>query len=261
MKEIKGLIKNYDWGTTDFIPSVLGIKADGKPNAEYWLSTEEVLFKIISIAKPLSVQCHPSDEQAVKGFSEGNPNYSSPHGKPEAICALTNLKMRCGVKPGITKEQFISVLNNHQKNLDGVLDDYMNVLTLKPGQAVYIKPGTIHQYIEGNGMEIMCFSDNVIRGGMTSKRVDLNELSKIADFSSSAVETLQLTKDARGVSIYNIPCSKFSLKTADCGHFDFIENKDALLLFMSGSKKGQSFFIPAGEKFSIDSDGKFFIAC
>lgn len=260
MNEIKGIIKNYDWGDTDFIPSVLGMPKDGKPNAEYWLSTSTVLFKIISIAKPLSVQCHPSDEQAKVAFAVKNPNYSSPYGKPEAICALSDLKMRCGVRKGVTKEDFLNILKTHQHDLDSVLDSYMNVLTLKPGQAVFIKPGTIHQYICGNGMEIMSFSDNVIRGGMTSKRVDLDELASIADFSPSLPDLLELTDNGNGLSEYKIPCDRFSLKYAENTQVSFTALKDTIALFMSGSKKGKSFLIPAGENAEFYSDGKVFLA-
>jgi len=56
----------------------------------------------------------------------------------------------------------------------------LNPLTLEPGQALAVHPGTVHCYLEGFGVEVMSCSDNVIRGGLTPKYVDLPELKAVA---------------------------------------------------------------------------------
>ena len=57
----------------------------------------------------------------------------------------------------------------------------MNIIHLREGEAVYLKPRILHAYIYGNGVELMNNSDNVLRGGLTSKHVDLDELEKVME--------------------------------------------------------------------------------
>lgn len=52
----------------------------------------------------------------------------------------------------------------------------MNVVTLKPGEAISLGAGNIHAYLRGVGIEVMANSDNVLRGGLTSKHIDVAEL-------------------------------------------------------------------------------------
>ena len=59
---------------------------------------------------------------------------------------------------------------------------YLNYLTLQPGQAVYLPPGILHSYISGFGIELMSSSDNVLRGGLTPKYIDIPELMNILNF-------------------------------------------------------------------------------
>ena len=55
----------------------------------------------------------------------------------------------------------------------------LNIIHLEPGQAVYLKPRVLHAYIGGNGVELMNNSDNVLRAGLTSKHMDLDELERV----------------------------------------------------------------------------------
>ncbi len=59
----------------------------------------------------------------------------------------------------------------------------LNLIQLKPGQALYLPAGNLHAYLEGAGIEIMASSDNVLRGGLTVKHVDVPELMRVLDFS------------------------------------------------------------------------------
>jgi len=63
---------------------------------------------------------------------------------------------------------------------------FLNLIHLKPGDAFSISPGIMHCYLQGTGIEIMTLSDNVLRGGLTSKHRDLDELLKITDFTPTA---------------------------------------------------------------------------
>ena len=52
---------------------------------------------------------------------------------------------------------------------------------LQPGQPIYLPNGVPHAYLSGVGVEIMASSDNVVRGGLTSKRVDGRALADLLD--------------------------------------------------------------------------------
>jgi mannose-6-phosphate isomerase len=52
----------------------------------------------------------------------------------------------------------------------------MRRVALAPGEAIFVPPGVLHAYLEGLGVELMAPSDNVVRGGLTVKKVDVDEL-------------------------------------------------------------------------------------
>tara|TARA_B100000678_G_scaffold2638_2_gene2286 strand:- start:513 stop:1655 length:1143 start_codon:yes stop_codon:yes gene_type:complete len=57
----------------------------------------------------------------------------------------------------------------------------LNLVILRRGQGVFVPAGVLHAYIEGLGVEIMAASDNVLRGGLTPKHIDVAELTAILD--------------------------------------------------------------------------------
>lgn len=61
----------------------------------------------------------------------------------------------------------------------------MRRVALAPGEAIFVPPGVLHAYLEGLGVELMAPSDNVVRGGLTVKKVDVDELLRIADLRAS----------------------------------------------------------------------------
>jgi mannose-6-phosphate isomerase len=60
---------------------------------------------------------------------------------------------------------------------------YLNVFNLQPGEALFLPAGVPHAYLNGAGVELMANSDNVLRGGLTSKHIDREELTRVLDFS------------------------------------------------------------------------------
>ena len=123
---ITGSVQHYDWGDTSFLPALLGRPADGSPWAEWWLGTHHVapsmteggspledetgpmgmLVKVLSCAAPLSLQTHPTADQARRGFARENAagiaiddprrNYRDESSKPEMLVALTEFEALCG---------------------------------------------------------------------------------------------------------------------------------------------------------------------
>ena len=69
----------------------------------------------------------------------------------------------------------------------------LNRVMLGPGEAVFLGPGNLHAYLRGFGVEVMANSDNVVRGGMTVKHVDVEELLDVLDF-----EPLRATRRQAG---------------------------------------------------------------
>lgn len=57
----------------------------------------------------------------------------------------------------------------------------LNHVMLEPGEAIYLGPGNLHAYLHGAGIEVMGSSDNVVRGGLTSKHVDVDTLLELLD--------------------------------------------------------------------------------
>jgi len=66
----------------------------------------------------------------------------------------------------------------------------LNLVTLAPGQALRLEAGNLHAYLHGAGIELMGASDNVVRGGLTAKPVDVDELLRVADLTPLATPVL-----------------------------------------------------------------------
>jgi mannose-6-phosphate isomerase len=67
----------------------------------------------------------------------------------------------------------------------------LNRVTLRRGEALYLPAGNIHAYLSGLGVELMTASDNVLRGGLTTKHVDIDELLHVLDFTPTEVPYLR----------------------------------------------------------------------
>lgn len=63
----------------------------------------------------------------------------------------------------------------------------LNLVSIEPGRSVPIAPGELHAYLSGTCLEIMANSDNVIRGALTKKYIDLPELVSVLSFTSERV--------------------------------------------------------------------------
>ncbi len=277
--------RDYAWGSLSLIAELEGRDPSGAPEAEVWfgdhpgcpavlsdgralgewLSSSEApagtparlpyLVKILAAGSPLSIQAHPSKEQAEVGFAreEGsgvprdaaNRTYRDDNHKPEIIVALSETfvalaglrdlepslrlfaevgpaadplveMLRSGTPDAALRAVVAWVLSDAARGLvvgiiaaaaqvrsssefaaefDLVrhLDEHypadpgivvamlLNLVVLRRGQAVFVPAGVLHAYIEGLGVEIMSASDNVLRGGLTPKHIDVDELITILD--------------------------------------------------------------------------------
>ena len=243
------------------------------------------LFKVLAIEKPLSIQAHPNQEQARKGYARENQsqipldaphrNYKDDNHKPECICALTPFTALCGFRPAdqitalmdrIHEPELKSVYTklSHLAPEDGLrtffhglmsLDDrardriimstlsriqqmetietvyawvvtlqksypddigilaplFLNLVVLAPGEALYLPAGELHAYLQGVGVELMANSDNVLRGGLTPKHVDVPQLLHVLNFLPREIEVLRPAKRAGNERVYSTPAAEFVL--------------------------------------------------
>ncbi|WP_407360787.1 mannose-6-phosphate isomerase, class I [Microbacterium sp. LBN7] len=92
----------------------------------------------------------------------------------------------------------------------------MNHVVLRRGEGVFLRAGLLHAYLSGLGVEIMAASDNVLRGGLTPKRIDVPELLSILDTSAGEVPVLRPSGDS-GSTVYPVPIADFALERVSLG--------------------------------------------
>ncbi|MGR2753253.1 mannose-6-phosphate isomerase, class I [Agromyces arachidis] len=96
-----------------------------------------------------------------------------------------------------------------------VLSLLLNRVTLRRGEALFLDAGNIHAYLSGLGIELMAASDNVLRGGLTPKHIDIPELLEVLDFAPIAPPLLEPIEAAPGVREYRPPVPEFTLYRVD----------------------------------------------
>jgi len=354
VRRIQGVIKEYDWGNTSFLPELLGLKKDGRSKAEYWMGTHPsgdatvlpegeplssflrshaetylgsahlarygatlpLLFKVLAIEKPLSIQCHPTTEQAEAGWKKETSlrfrdkdsshwDYKDATRKAEVAFALTPMTAMCGFRPyeeivaslellmpssfarcfqlssdgtqGIRQifqtlytmdketlslciKEYLASLVKHEEmplsSADGRFleskgivmackDAYpsdpglfspflLHVLHLEEGEALYLKPDTLHAYVLGDCIELMSASDNVLRGGLTHKKVDVPELLSLMSTEGGAMEKCREVREPDGRIRVMTPTPEFALYEMRTGSYRIHHDKVELLLSLDG---------------------------
>lgn len=96
-------------------------------------------------------------------------------------------------------------------DIGALLPLLMHVTELKPGKALFIPTGMLHTYLSGAGVELMTNSDNVMRGGLTPKHIDVDELISILDFTIYPLKIIQPEALGGGEEYYPTPSAEFRL--------------------------------------------------
>jgi mannose-6-phosphate isomerase len=152
----------------------------------------------------------------------------------------------------------------------------LNHVKLAPGQAIYLPAGNLHAYLSGLGLEVMAASDNVIRGGLTSKHIDKAELRQITDFAELAQPVVAPRKLAEGLVEYPVSASEFRVYRAEVTGANLLADLDlpagAVVVCSSGEvaistsleerevlKKGEVVFVSEAKKFSLSGSGDAFV--
>ena len=307
--KLVGTIQNYAWGSLELLPKLLGKPVpSAKPEAELWFGTHQnapssvrlaqgtqrldtfieqnplielgartlqefgqlpFLLKILAVGRPLSIQAHPSAEQARAGYlreraqgispTDPHANYRDEWPKPELLCPLTEFNALCGFRPASELVRLFDALGGNcfsaaaqvlrnqpetealrelvctwlttngdarismvRSGLDAcrsaiskseVATDAQLALDLaalspgdpgvlvalllkhvhlSPGEGLFVPAGVMHAYLGGLAVEVMANSDNVLRGGLTPKHVDVAELLSVVRFSADLPQLVTL---------------------------------------------------------------------
>jgi mannose-6-phosphate isomerase len=148
----------------------------------------------------------------------------------------------------------------------GIFSIYLfNLLNLHPGEAVFQDAGLPHAYLEGQNVEIMANSDNVLRGGLTPKHVDVPELLKHVRFEATHPRIITGDKGAGHITVYSTPAPDFELSKIDLlpGEVMTIKAHSAEIFIVTGGRLGvveqggTPFGRKTGEAFVAFDQGKF----
>jgi mannose-6-phosphate isomerase len=154
----------------------------------------------------------------------------------------------------------------------------MNHVWLEPGEALYLPAGNIHAYLSGLGIEIMASSDNVLRGGLTPKHVDVAELERVLTFEGGPVNLVETRELSRGLVEYQTPVDDFILYRAELSGEIILADLNvpgaSIILCTAGEiavsnsieervvlQRGEAAFLGAdAKKFSLVGSGTAFMA-
>ena len=143
----------------------------------------------------------------------------------------------------------------------------MNYVVLSKGEAAFVPAGMPHAYLSGLGVEIMLASDNVLRGGLTPKHIDVVELAKVLVFEETEAKPVQVRKLAVGLEEFDIPTPEFHFYRATLSANNLLVDLnlpgDAIVLCTSGaiavsSSKGEREVINPAEAAFISGDARTF---
>lgn len=247
------------------------------------------LLKVLAVERPLSLQAHPSLEQARDGFARqeeaGLPadaperSYRDKGHKPELLCALTPFDALCGFRQVAQTCALLDALAVPElevvsaplrdRGADGLQDAFsslmgteehrradlveavatacrrvlesagmafaaelgwvlrlaeaypgdpgvvaallLNLIQLHPGEALFVPAGTLHAYLGGVGVEIMASSDNVLRGGLTPKPIDVPELMRVLRFVELPPTVRRASACSHGEQVFSAEAAEFAL--------------------------------------------------
>jgi mannose-6-phosphate isomerase len=154
----------------------------------------------------------------------------------------------------------------------GIISIYLlNLVRLPHGQGIYIPAGLLHAHLEGTAVEIMASSDNVLRGGLTSKHVDVPELLSVLTFQSTRPAILGGDRVSASERRFATPAPEFELSRLDVsGREPYASpgawGADALLVLdgraelLAGTEtlaldRGAAVLVPNGRAYEIHASG------
>lgn len=164
----------------------------------------------------------------------------------ELFLSLEDLPLESADRSFLTEKGIVEYCRTFYPLDPGLLAPFfLNVVHLDIGEGLFIPPGVLHAYMKGVVLEVMSNSDNVLRGGLTPKKVDLHELFSIVEVIGKPVElTRQLIGRSGRVHLLT-PTEEFHLMVLHSGTYEIDERLSIELLFQT---EGESTLKGAGEE-------------
>ncbi|GAB3818721.1 mannose-6-phosphate isomerase, class I [Tessaracoccus terricola] len=166
-------------------------------------------------------------------------------------------------------------LDEHFPGDPGILAALLlNRFALEPGQAVSLEAGVMHAYLKGTGVEVMANSDNVLRGGLTRKHIDVDALLQVVKFEPTEVKLLS-ADGVDGLYLFPSTVEEFEVwlvQPITQGRAVEVPRPDSgrILVVADGSftlegddeplhlRCGEAVFVPAGEQVHASGQGQLF---
>ena len=229
--------------------------------------------------------------------------YRDTSAKPELLCALTPFEAVCGFKPFDTTLAWFTgegwdelaehlaagpaayvrwaltegphrlpdgtpawvqrIASRHPGDGGALVALLLNHVILQPGEAIFLDAGNLHAYLLGTGIEVMASSDNVVRGALTNKHIDVDELISVVDFSPLPDPVLRPTEEAPGWWRYPTPGTPFELwrLELDAPVIHTAEGRE-LLLCTAGDAgrlhRGETAYLAPGEQIGLAAPSTVF---
>ncbi len=157
---------------------------------------------------------------------------------------------------------WIFKLNKLYPNDVGVLAPiFLNTIKIKTGEAVFIDAGILHAYLKGVGVEVMANSDNVLRGGLTPKNIDIDELLQTLTFEVGNPKILRPIQISNCEKKYDCPTKEFKITKIKVNLKNEITTDNAQIIFcLKGEVKLNDYFVlKQGESaFIVSANEKLF---
>ncbi|MBP7095780.1 MAG: mannose-6-phosphate isomerase, class I [Spirochaetia bacterium] len=181
------------------------------------------------------------------------------------------LETGLGPRPEAAARASLALMDKYPRDIGALAPLILNLVELAPGEGLYIGAGVLHAYLRGTALEIMANSDNVLRGGLTPKHVDIPELVSTLDFEMRVPERLAAERVGPGTLAYPRKADEFALDLLEPrlgpvsrgGGGPEILLCDEGALYVAGNDgtrlalpKGSSAFVAAGEAYRVEGDGR-----
>ena len=180
---------------------------------------------------------------------------STENGKLEKVIKILKISFEQKSERSQDEKLFLSLFEQHGVDVGLLVLFFLNVVNLKSGEAIYTPAGIPHAYLEGNIVECMANSDNVVRAGLSPKFKDITQLTNILTYQFGKPELIgkELNKN---IHEYKVSAEEFRVDkvTLNSESIDFnTDNQIEIILLTEGEitcnnfsiQKGESLLIPA----------------
>lgn len=146
----------------------------------------------VLLEKTLEKLRHFPDAVGLKSFFEALMTLDTEHRRQILQHALRKAEKHIDEDP--VYEWMLKLHEEYPGDIGVLFPLILNLVCLEPGQAMFLPAGELHSYLDGTGIELMANSDNVLRGGLTPKHVDVTELLNILNFEERELKILSPQK-------------------------------------------------------------------